>query len=651
MKKDKNCMRFQKSLVIGFLALLYAFPLWAHENRNLLSGKFSRADVQSFLMSGKSWVSYPAYADRNGWDKLTREHKAALIEQGEKLLSFPWKVVKATDYLEFERSGSRQAMEGPMGENNNAFVGLLLAELAEGKGRFMDQLANGIWYFCDVSAWTSSAHLVRQKNQRPLPDPWDQIIDLAGSDMGAVFAWTLHFLKEPLDKIHPLVSKRLRNTLQERILDPYMLRDDMWWQAFHATPETMVNNWNPWCNFNVLACILLLEEDATKRAEGVYRTMISVDKFINYNHADGACEEGPSYWGHAAGKMYDYLQLLYYATNGRISLFEEPMVRNMGEYITRSYVGNGWVVNFADASAKGGGSPGVIYRYGKAVNSEQMLGFAAYLYGKEKDAPRITQGKDLFRTLENLRYEPELKQVKPQLIRQRTTWYPQTQFCYMTNDQGIFFAAKGGYNAESHNHNDAGTFSLYVNNIPMLIDAGVGTYTRQTFSDERYSIWTMQSEYHNVPRINGASQPFGRAYKAQQVIFDSAKATLSMELAGAYGEAAAVKSWKRTYTLLPANGLRMEDAFQLSALKEPNALHFLTWAQPDLSVPGKVMLQKEGAGLVMEYDSKQFEAATDTISLTDVRLSNVWGPHIYRLRLTARKQNLSGKYFIHIKKM
>lgn len=31
------------------------------------------------------------------------------------------------------------------------------------------------------------------------------------------------------------------------------------------------------------------------------------------------------------------------------------MIKNMGEYISRSYVGKGWVVNFADASAKGSG--------------------------------------------------------------------------------------------------------------------------------------------------------------------------------------------------------------------------------------------------------------------------------------------------------
>ena len=39
--------------------------------------------------------------------------------------------------------------------------------------------------------------------------------------------------------------------------------------------------------------------------------------------------------------------------------------------------------------------------------------------------------------------------------------------------------------------------------MPVIIDAGVGTYTRQTFSSERYTIWTMQSNYHNLPMING----------------------------------------------------------------------------------------------------------------------------------------------------
>ena len=86
--------------------------------------------------------------------------------------------------------------------------------------------------------------------------------------------------------------------------------------------------------------------------------MVSVDQFINYNHEDGACEEGPSYWGHAAGKLYDYLEMLRYGTGGQVSIFDKPIIKNLGEYIAKSYIGNGWVVNFADASAKGGGPAG-----------------------------------------------------------------------------------------------------------------------------------------------------------------------------------------------------------------------------------------------------------------------------------------------------
>lgn len=66
----------------------------------------------------------------------------------------------------------------------------------------------------------------------------------------------------------------------------------------------------------------------------------------------------------------------------------------MGEYIARSYVGNGWVINFADASAKGGGEPGVIYRYGKATGSIEMQQFAAYLSKNMQGNNKINAARD-----------------------------------------------------------------------------------------------------------------------------------------------------------------------------------------------------------------------------------------------------------------
>ncbi|HRI09098.1 MAG TPA: hypothetical protein PKW35_14850, partial [Nannocystaceae bacterium] len=196
--------------------------------------------------------------------------------------------------------GSRTAMENPFGSNNKAMSYLVFAELAEGKGRFINQIVNGVWYSCDMSSWVLSAHLPVQKSGRTLPDFNEQIIDLTSAELGSFYSWIYYFFHDEFDKINPIISARLKLTIQQRILQPYIERSDYWWQAL-SKPGVLVNNWNPWCNFNVLTCYLLMEDDSDKLSTAVYKTMQSVDESINYVKEDGACEEGPSYWGHAAG--------------------------------------------------------------------------------------------------------------------------------------------------------------------------------------------------------------------------------------------------------------------------------------------------------------------------------------------------------------
>lgn len=638
-----------KNNLFFLLFFFLFFTASAHDYRDLLQKQADIPTLKKMLVLNQKWVEYPDYQDRKGWDALTGDAKQALIQRGEQALNYEWKVIKATDYLEFERSGSRNIMQQPFGANIGALTNLVKAELAEGKGRFMDQIINGIWLSCEMTSWVLSAHIAHaQEEKTSLPGYQQHIIDLSAGDVGSFLAWTYYFLKDELDKSNPLVAPRLRKNLQERILDPYVDRSDFWWQATNAGPTTMVNNWNPWCNFNVLCCYLLLENDPDKLAAAVHRTMVSVDQFINYNHEDGACEEGPSYWGHAAGKMYDYLQVLHTATNGKVSIFDRAIIRNMGEYITRSYVGDGWVVNFADASAKGSAKKGVVFRYGKAVNSAEMQQFAAYLYQNGGKEDYLNSGRDMYRALEDLRTLPALEETQAALSKAKYSWYPDTEFCYMRNDNGFFFAAKGGHNGESHNHNDMGTFSLYLNQTPMLIDAGVGTYTRQTFSEERYSIWTMQSEYHNLPVINGISQRDGRAFRSKNVAFNPKSSVFSLDLRAAYPAAAAIEKWQRKYQLKKTAGLIIEDEFELSAAVQPNQLNFLTWGKPDISFAGQVNIEKEGTAVRLSYDASQFEASIETIPLPDTRLSRVWGSEIYRLSLTAKNMSTKGKYSIKI---
>lgn len=638
----------QKRLLISLVSLISSIYVFGYSPRDILQNTISKDKLKEVLVLNQEWVPYPDYYNREGWNNLLSSDKDHFIKQGEKRLKYEWKVVPATAYIEFERSGNRRIMEDPFGQNNNAIASLLMAELAEGKGRFIDQLINGVYHACEMTSWALSAHLSGpQESHRSLPDNKRHIIDLTSGDLSSLLSWVHYFFSKEFDKINPTISERIRHELKERTIDAYLNNNDFWWMAIDYKEGMMINNWNPWCNFNVLQTLLLMENDNNKLANGVWKTMISVDKFINYTHSDGACEEGPSYWGHAAGKMYDYLKVLERGTNGNISIFNEDIIKNMGEYIANSYIGNGWVVNFADASAKGGGNAHLIYNYGRDIKSNQMMGFASYLNNRSNN---LSAGRDIFRTLEALSIKEELRATSPHYKASPFVWYPETEFCYMTNKNGYFVAAKGGYNNESHNHNDIGTFSLYIDTVPIFIDAGVGTYTRQTFSSERYSIWTMQSRYHNIPEINGVSQAFGSQYKSTDAKFDKKKMEFSLNLANAYPQEAEIKGWNRTYRL-NNDKLIIKDSFELNKSNHKNEVNFLTWGDIDISQPGIVKIHTSEVSAQLEYDKKSFDIELEAIALDDKRLSDIWGDNVYRITLKEKVKNRKANYTYTVKRI
>lgn len=617
----------------------------AYREKNLLQKLATEQQLKDLILPHRQWVKYPPYTDRQGWQELMGDNAAYFVEQGRKTLDYNWKVVTVTDYLEFSRSGSREPMSGKHNANINAVVNLFLAEMAEGQGRYMDQLINGIYHICEMSSWSISAHQVLQKGGGTFPTRDNPVLELVSTDLAATLSWIYYFLHAEFDKVTPHFAPRLRAELEERILVPYMTEDHFWWMAFNVTAEKgFVNNWTPWCTSNILQCYLLLEDDADKLARAVYRTMVSADKFLNYVKDDGACEEGPSYWGHAGGKMFDYLDILFDATGGRLSLFDTPIVRNMGEYISRSYVGDGWVVNFADASAKEKLNYHLIARYGEKTNSTELKNFAAYL--KQQQPTRIGTSRDLYRLLKSMESEARMNSYTPQHPHHPFTYYPETEFCYMGAGD-FFLATKAGYNDESHNHNDVGTFNLYLNNQPLFIDLGVETYTRKTFSGQRYTIWTMQSDFHNLPRINGHQQKNGKQYKGTNVSASAKGKTFTLDMAQAYPAEAGIGKWQRTYKLT-AKALQMEDDFAIDNPTTPNVLHFMTWGDVTLPAPGKVQINSHGQSVTLLYDASQFVATTETHRVEDPRINRVWGDEVVRIALTAKEAMARGRYKVKV---
>ncbi len=627
-------------LTLGFVAAV--FTVHAYEKRDLLQKSATEAEVKQALVMDQKWVPYPAYSDRNGWEALLGSARDQIIKMGERNLGYQWEVVKASQYLEYEKSGSRKIMENPNNRNSTAFGRLLMAELAEGKGRFITDIMDGVFYFCEQTTWAESAHLVSfQKSKRAIPDFRTDVLELHQGGVAQMLSWTYYYLHDQFDKIDPIISLRLRHELQKRELDPYINRTDFWWMATEEKPDLFVNNWNPWCNANALLCYMLLENDRDKLAKAVYKSMVSVDRYLNYMKADGACEEGPAYWGHAFGKLFDYLQELDMLTGGKVTLFNNKLVKNMGEFVAKSYIGNGYVVNFADASARVDKYMALVYRCGKALGSKEMMDMAVDCFHENPEGvPSIWL--DTYKQLEALKVLQEMKDAKGGYKSEAFTWYPQTEFCYLRNGD-TFFAAKGGFNNESHNHNDVGTFVLYFDNTPIMIDAGVGTYTRQTFSSERYNIWTMQSNYHNLPMINGVAEKFGKEYKATNTRADRRNMTFSVDIAKAYPEEACVDSWVRSYQLKKGK-LVFSDNFKLSETKASNIVNFLTWGDVDISNKGIVNINVKGVKARLDYDADTFEPSIETVNISDPRLTKVWGDKVYRLSLKAKTMTKTGNY-------
>lgn len=670
-------MKLLKLKSVVFLWVLCCMMAHAQEKTDL-----------GVLSNDESWLPYPEYADRDGWDALVGSHADFLIKTGEKYLDYTWRSVDATAYLAYERTGERQIMETPLRQNRIALNALMLAELAEGKGRFIDQLINGTWHIAHMPSWVLSAHLPRQKTRRTLPDPDQQIIDLGSGALGAQMAAAYHFFHDTFDKVDPVISRVVKASIKKQILDSYLDVSNYkphWWLAFELKEGGVINNWNPWCNADVILCFLLIEEDRERLLQAINQSYKSVNLFIDYVKKDGACEEGPAYWGHAAGKLYDYLQIMDYAHEGQLPLFQDKQIKDMGEYISRSFVKDGWVVNFADASAKLSYSPSLIYNYGKAVSSNEMQDFAIYNLARKTEGkyarPKPVLGNDIFRSLESLRYINEMTQRVDQLnaeiaagysfdqtisdLRKHVpsfTWYPETEFCYIKNNNDWFFASKGGHNEESHNHNDIGTFILYKGAVPVFVDAGVGTYTKNTFSDMRYTIWSMQSSWHNLPEINGKAQEHGREYKSSSVetVGKGKVKSFKLDIAGAYKPDACCKNWTREYKVSD-NLLTITDEYKLESRLAADVENFLVqgavYQAGEVTPDGYVVKAKEvvvennGVTFKILYPA-QMTVSVEVMNLDDPRLTNVWGTSLRRISFTGSSQApLAGKYIFKISEL
>jgi hypothetical protein len=640
-----------RTLLIIILTVLSSFTFAQEKERNLLTSTSSVESLETILLEPEEWIYYPK--DAREWQKIVpeiicRKH----IEAGNELLGKEWPVIKATRFLEYTRTGNRSNYEKVLFERRSSLATLVIAEMLEGKGRFVDDIINLTWAICEETYWGLPAHLFLQETGRGLPDIEAPSVDLFAAETGALLAWTDYMIGENLDMVNSFIRKRIYYETNRKIHEPYLKATTYKYMGYNKALRRP-NNWNPWINSNVMTSVLLLEKDKRKRAEVTYKCMDVLDNFLNPHPADGGCDEGPGYWAEAGAAVFDCLDVIDLATANKVNLFSDPLIANLGTYVYKAYIGNGYYLNFADAGMKVKHSPILLYRYGKAINSQLMKDMAAYS-AEIQNLKESTIKGSLKRAIPGLYYVSDVlkQQSKEPLVRD--FWLPDIQVMGAREKdgsrEGLYLAAKGGHNEESHNHNDIGNFVVFADCEPAIIDIGVETYTSATFGPNRYDIWTMNSAHHNLlPTINGTMQQNGMEFKAKNVLYEATekKVTYSLDISDSYPDSSGIIEWHKDFTYTRGKSIVLEEHYLLSENNKAIETSILTCRKPEIQDDGTIILPSykgEDRKVRIKYQKELFNVEFETHSLKDKSLRSSWEKgELYRIKFTMKNKAISGR--------
>ena len=650
--------------------------------KKLLSSTFTPELLRSKLVPVGAWHPYPRATEREAWMHVPEDLRAAMVKRADAWKGKDWPSLLATTELDFKRNGNRTRYEGLQFGRRHRLIDHVLGECTADDGRYLDDITNGVWLICEETFWGAPAHLGAQKAKVGLPDAAEPIVDLFAAETASTLAWVDYLLGEKLNSVSPLIVPRIRMEVKRRILDPLLERNDFTWMGLQPEREhekawidvganvvrptrIHLNNWNPWVNSNWLMTNMLLEQDAERRQRAIEKSCRSLDEFLSDYSPDGGCEEGPVYWQRSPGSYFDCCRTLASAVNGAADVMTHPFVQRMGQYIADVHIAGNAYVNYGDAHMEDAPTPELVYRYGMAAKLPSLAAFGAFhssldSLGAAGNAAKLEAAvgaglPSLARSLPDVLCAREIRTAQKADALGRDAWYPALRLLTArekagTTD-GFYLAVQAASNGRSHGHNDSGSYIIFHDGDPVIIDPGVEAYTAKTFSAERYTIWTMQSAYHNLPTIGGVLQHEG-AYAASDGRYstDDAGARMTMNLATAYPTEAGVSRWMREITLDRKAGMvRVNEDFAL-AKSVPVALSFMTSRVPS-DAKGVVTFHSANAGVKdvsLKYDAAVLRFSSEKIELQDEGMRRSWGPVLYRVRLTTVSDVSRGRWSFEI---
>lgn len=580
-------------------------------------------------------------SDRSVWrvdgesDALDRVGTAEIVAEATRELAQPWPQPLASAAARVHRDGDRDGYEQTVFARQRRLSRAAVAAATTLDSRFIDAVADGVWLLAEQSTWCWPAHDdTRARHGSVLATADDPFVDLGAGEVVGQLAWIDHLLGAQLDERYPGLRARIRREAELRVFTPFERRRDWHWLGL----DGHVHNWNPWIHGNVLVAALALCDDESRRERLVALAAQGIDRYVAALPADGAIDEGYAYWWNGACRALEALDILAFATDGAWDAAPAvPALRETVAFPHRMHLGGPWYVNLADGPARPPEDQPwhALHRAARAVGDDDARRHAAAHRDPARPAATATDG---FGRLVRGLTDPAWLAARPEPSPlPRDVWLPSTEVLVARGRAGertgLAVVAKGGHNGENHNHNDVGSFIVASDGVPVLVDAGRPTYTAQTFGPDRYDIWTMQSDWHNVPAPGGASQPVGAAFTASdvRVDIDDTASSVRLELAGAY-PLGAVASWRRDVRLDRTTG-RVDIDDRFAPAPPGSVVRLLVAGAVTLLDGGALIRPLDDARAVRLTWPSALPVTMQERRLDDPMLSDVWGTTLTRLEI------------------
>lgn len=465
--------------------------------------------------------------------KPNEQYREKILEQGELALKYEPRLVPASYYMEFFKSGSRATYESPTHERRDMLARLTYAAIYGDKERYIPKMIDIIWAICEETSWVIPPHSISKGyvlGAKPLPDQFgDDIleVDLFSATTGATLSLAYFFFEKELSAAtQGVITERIRYEIRRRIIKPFLMNEMRWEYSF-------VNNWLPWIISNVLTCAsVIVDETLPTMQTIVSRSAFYLDRFVGTYGDDCGCNEGASYWNAAGAALFDACELLYDITGGAVDGLHTDFMKKTCRFIADMCIcpDTRLFVNFADCGPYVRSISGnMLRRMGKTLG-DGVLETLGEKFARDLDTELNFHSVAFF----GYRYAKSLFYSdfgKGEPIPEGSVVYPDLEIALLRAGSAVA-VLKGGHNRENHNHNDVGTFLLYFKNEPVIIDSGNLEYTRDTFNENRYKIWTNQSSYHNLPDIDGVMQEAGAKFRSDR--FECRGNTAEVSYGGAY---------------------------------------------------------------------------------------------------------------------